>query len=199
MNDYKKSILEGLTCTVAFEISALRNQGSEFLMTAGSVTEKLPQYVSMTCNEIFENSDDKLKFSLFSRMEDQNAIGHIVYNQRDQKMEFNSRDEKLIATAKLNSSSQSGMKKVESFMVRSLGKVVGVISFSYFPMFPFMTSLRIILPNEKAPPIYGNRFNFFGSRSIWGSKNIGILTSAKREFVSIFSSILFIFIYFNIY
>ena len=187
----RKSIIEGFTAAIAFEISAMRNHGSDYLMSAFSVREKLPQFVSLTCEDSWSvDKDNLLKFNVFSRMEDQNAIGKITYNtmHKEAPMRFESRDDKLVATASIMSRDTKTLSRTDTFVVKSEGRVVGTFSSTYWPLFPVFSSQSILLPGKNSPPVEGTRFCFFGSRMVWSYVNrensTKICAVAQRELVS---------------
>ena len=169
----RRSVLNGLLpSAVVYEILGLRTIDREKLFTARSVRRKFPHYIAVAADEFVYSSPVQLVFHLFDRGVDQDLLGTIKYDLRENSMTWHSPDDRLIATATLSNHSKDSLLTTEdTFMVKSEGRVVGTFSSKHWRGLSLVSLLSIHLPEKYLPPLEGSHFCFFGSRSAWHAKD----------------------------
>lgn len=163
----RTSVIGGLIpAPIVFEILRLRKQTIQNSFTAFTVCEKLPQYIALAADDHLPASNI-VQFYLFDREVKQNILGIITYNLDTQKMEWVTKEDKLVASATVAASDSKGVMQKVTFIARSQGKVIGSFGTKTWKHLPLLSLVSIHLPEKHLPPLEGHSFCFFGSQTKW--------------------------------
>ena len=185
LRDKRSTIGGWVPASMVYEVSLMKNRGSEFFYTANSVTEMLPHYLAMVGRQPwFDEPEKDISFLLFSRLEAQNALGKIQYLRDEKKMVWNSQDDRLIASANICDEKKTAWMTTQSWMVRSRGKVMGTFTSRYYNLLPLFSYAAVIPAAPDAPLLVGRRICFFGTHITWYNPNAKAVCIASRGAVS---------------
>lgn len=147
--------------SIIYQVCSVRNTFLEVLFDAESIIGRFPQFVSLACDDWNEDKN-KTTFYVFSREEDQIALGVIKCDLESKKLEW-LYDDNIIAEANLYSSDASSKK--DNFMVKLNDKIIG--TFGTENKYPFFEKNTIFVPDKNKPGIFGKAYRFLGTHYRW--------------------------------